>query len=185
MKHTLFFWCLVTYLMTSIVFANHAIINDTTSIDSTLTERSYVSSHLKGGFTIGARMGASSYLYFSPFLTTRIGRFYPGVGVSFSQYIQNDPYIKEERVGIRGLVRYHIYKSFFASVEYDGQKNTVATENGYEKQWTNNLLIGGGIAIPITYDSHLTFELLYQANYKAGYSPYGHKQMLGRIGLFF
>lgn len=185
MRHTLFFLCLATCLMTFNSLAHQVTHKDSTLTDSTINQQSYFKTHIKGGVTVGARMGKSSYLYFSPFITTRIGRFYPGFGVSFSQFIRNDPYIKEERIGIRGLVRYHVYKILFASLEYDGQKNSVPSERGFEQQWTNNVLLGGGVAIPITYDSRLTFELLYQVNYKPGYSPYGHKQMLGRIGLFF
>jgi len=177
--------CVATSILTFCSYANQAPTNDSTLADSTQVELPYFNKLVHGGFTLGARVGGTSYLYFSPFVGVRLGRFYPGVGVSFSQLIQNKPYLKEERVGLRALVRFRTYKHFFTSLEYDGQKNSVASELGFQKKWTNNILLGVGIAIPITYDSRLTFEFLYQLNYKSGHSPYGHKQMLGRIGFAF
>ena len=180
-----FFMCLTTSLLTFYSIANEPTTVDTASVDKTQAKKAYLSQNLHGGFTIGARVGGNSYLYFSPFIGVTIGKFQPAVGLSFSQYIQNSPYLKEERLGIRGLVRYQIYKTLFTSLEYDGQKNSIPTETGFKRQWTNNVLLGLGIAVPITEDSQVTFEFLYQLNYRPGHSPYGHKQMLGRIGVAF
>ena len=149
------------------------------------TEQNHISNILHGGFTIGARVGGSSYLYFSPFIGIQKGRWYPAIGLSFSQYIQNYPYVKDERIGIRAMCRYQVMKAFFASFEYDGQKNAVAYQDGFTKQWTNNLFLGVGTKIRLSEVTHATFEFLYHVNYESGKSPYGFKQMLGRVGLTF
>ncbi len=180
-----FLTCIIISYLTLYSHTTIAQTNNSIPADTTKAAAPYFDKTLHGGFTIGARVGGNSYLYFSPFIGLRLGKFYPGIGVSFSQYIQNDPYIKDQRIGLRGLIRYQLHKNFFSSVEYDGQKNSIITEKGYVRKWTNNILMGAGIAIPVTYDSKLTFELLYQVNYKPGQSPYGHKQMLGRVGFAF
>ena len=153
--------------------------------DTTEVEYSRLSDMLQGGFSLGARVGSSSYLYFSPFIGITKGRWSPAIGITFSQYIQNYPFLKEERVGVRAMCRYQIMKFLFSSVEYDGQKNSVASQDGFKKQWTNNIFIGLGTKIKLTEVTAVTFELLYHVNYEPGKSPYGFKQTLGRIGLVF
>ena len=186
MNKQAFLLCMVASLLTFKSFSTEETpANDTITEDTTIHMESFLSQYVRGGVSVGAKVGGNSYLYFSSFIGLQFNRFFPAVGISFSQYIQNSPYIKEERIGVRGLLRYRVYKGFYSTMEYDGQRNSVPVENGFEKQWTNNLMLGAGVSIPITYDSRVTFELLYLLNYKPGYSPYGHRQSVGRIGLVF
>lgn len=186
MKKQAFLLCMVAILLIFKSFSKEVVpVNDTITVDTIIRMEPFLSQHISVGVSVGAKVGGNSYLYFSPFIGLQFNRFFPAVGVSFSQYTQNSPFLKEERIGIRGLVRYRVYKGFYSTMEYDGQRNSVPVENGFEKQWTNNLMLGAGVSIPITYDSRVTFELLYLLNYKPGYSPYGHRQSVGRIGLVF
>jgi hypothetical protein len=153
--------------------------------DSVSSDTSLFIKKLKGGITMGARVGSSSYLYISPFVGYERKNWFYGFGISFSQYIQNYPYFKEERIGIRALTRYQVIDYLFLSAEYDGQKNNVVTKNGYHKKWTNNLFMGVGICIPVTDITTFNFEFLYHLNYEPGQSPYGFRQLIGRIGLLF
>ena len=141
--------------------------------------------HLTGGFNIGAKVGGNSYLYFSPFIGYKVNRIMFAGGFSLSQFIQNSPYLKEERLGARLLTRYKVNKIIFISAEYEGLKHQVVTEDGFKKKWTNNFFIGIGSAIPIADSALLTFEFLYLVDYEPGNSPYGHRQTVGRLGMNF
>jgi hypothetical protein len=181
MSKLLFFTCFVFCLLSlSATSQTHE-----EELEDTAQIKTFLTNHLVGGFNIGAKVGGNSYLYFSPFIGLQSKRFMYGGGVSFSQYIQDKPYIKEERFGVRLLAKYKLYKIFFASAEYEGMKHLVAGESGYEKLWTNSFMVGGGIMIPITEESKLTFELLSIIDYEPGKSPYGHRQSIGRLGLIF
>ncbi len=185
MSRLAFFIC---SLYACLVFT-HTAISQETSLELIPSDTSnfsnFVQNHLTGGFSIGAKVGGNSYLYFSPFVGAKFKRFTTGFGFSLSQFIQNKPYIKEERVGIRLLNRFDIHRLFYLSAEYEGLTHNVVREGGYTKKWTNNFMVGLGTAIPITDDSKLTFEILYLIDYKPGNSPYGHRQSVGRLGLIF
>ena len=140
---------------------------------------------MTGGFSIGAKVGGNSYLYFSPFAGIKHKRVMLATGFSLSQYIQNSPYLKEERLGARVLTRYKVNKLIFISAEYEGLKHHVAIEDGFSKKWTNNFFMGIGTAIPVSDTALLTFEFQYLVDYEPGKSPYGHRQTLGRLGMIF